>query len=175
MRAIIIISAAALAASCSGGDEPAQSERAVSAPPTEQESANPQTEPALAADNRAILIFGDVTITFDSVICVPGLKQSAIASDRQKRTGFPTIVVGWSDAAQTGGAVRNSVSVDFDDGDERRLWLLDTGDVEKTESGFTAEGTLRGSRMIEQPNGNHKREPLQDGAVKSFNLKLRCR
>ena len=130
---------------------------------------------AATPTHKGSLMWGEETITFDQVICVPGLKESAIASDRKKRAGYPKVVIGWSEAAASGGAVMNSVSVDFDDGDTRALWLLATGDVQKIDNGYTAEGTLRGKRMIEQADGTRVSEPLDGGGLKPFSIKLQCR
>ncbi len=119
---------------------------------------------------KATARLGDKEYQYATVFCIPGMLSSAILSDRQNDLK-PEITVAPSAA---GNLSKGRVTFDFRKTGERRLWQLETGEVNQKDNGYTASGMLRGKRMVTQPNGNHKSMPLEGEDLKPFEVDITC-
>ena len=67
----------------------------------------------------------------------------------------------------TGGVDSNTASIQFRSTDRDELWPLHEGSVSKESDLFQASGTVKGKRMVTQPDGTLKSQPLDGDDVKT--------
>ncbi len=164
LQALAVISLAAGAFGCSENPAPnAVTQAATAQPPS-------QSQPP-----RGTLSIGDDSYGFDTVTCIGMNPATGIATDRANRDNYPTVTLKVFDATLSGGEVINTVSVQFRSESRDELWLLQDGDVEKDGKIFEASGTLKGRRMVTQPNGTLKSAPFADNDLRPFHAQLQCR
>lgn len=158
-----------VAGSCGGSeDHPAASERGNA---TVASAARTDTR---APRRRAVVTLGKQTFELDRVFCVPGMKRTAIATDSRQRAGYPKVRLTDFADEQT-ELLKDQASFDFRHGEERMLWHLEDGDVVDDGEAFTASGTLRGQRMMKNPDGTESSAPLEGNGVIAFTADVRCK
>ncbi|WP_425409828.1 hypothetical protein [Hyphococcus sp.] len=124
-------------------------------------------------EERAVVTIGDQSFQLDRIFCIPGMAQTIIISDSQRRSGYPEVkLVDFGDNAP--GLPLDQASFDFRDGDQRTLWQLEAGDVVKTGDRVRASGTLHGGNMIERADGNEKSAPLGENNILDFSVEAAC-
>ena len=124
---------------------------------------------------HSLVRLGDEAYEFDRVTCIGTNPATGIATDRANRDHYPTVTLKVFDAELSGGEVINTASVQFRSDTRDELWLLQDGDVEKNGRTFKASGTVKGRRMVTQPNGTLKSAPFADNDLRPFHAQLQCR
>ena len=128
-----------------------------------------------ASTSKATLTMGEDSFEFDSVTCIGTSMATAIAADRADRDNYPTVTLKTFDPAFTGGVDSNTASVQFRGSERNELWVLDEGNVSRSDTGFQASGTITGNRMVTQADGTLKPHPLEDSSVLPFVVDIDCR
>ena len=129
---------------------------------------------SIALAGTAELALGDESFAFDSITCVGTTMATAVAADRANRDGYPTVTLKTFDLSMTGGVDSNTASIQFRSTDRDELWLLHEGSVSKESDLFQASGTVKGKRMVTQPDGTLKTQPLDGDDVKPFRVRIEC-
>ncbi len=129
---------------------------------------------AIPTTAHAELALGDESFDFDSVTCIGTSMATAVAADRANRDGYPTVTLKTFDLSMTGGVDSNTASIQFRSTDRDELWLLHEGSVSKESDLFQASGTVKGKRMVTQPDGTLKTQPLDGDDVKPFRVRIEC-
>lgn len=126
---------------------------------------------------EATASLGDDEYQFDKVFCVGGFIQRIALTDTRNvlANDFPQIVMTVYKKSDSSGVFRGTVSFDFRNADGGRvLWKLDSGEVIKDGKKFSAQGVLRGSRMVTQDDGSDKPMPLTGESLKPFQVQGEC-
>ena len=140
----------------------------------------PIESPPVPAEERRFLgeasvDFGDARFELDLVVCINSMIISAVASDSEKRVDYPVVKLGTSDPKYTGGTPMNTVSLMFSGDGLEELWQLDKGVVSKEGKMFTAEGIVKGRRMVKQADGTLQSRRLDGDDIKPFRIEAKCR
>ncbi|MEO0576577.1 MAG: hypothetical protein AAF004_14025 [Pseudomonadota bacterium] len=137
-------------------------------------SSSPQPK-ASKPRRAASLTFDGKQYQFDFVMCAPGSLGTTmvVGSDKANRASYPMVRASvFPD--QPPESVANTISLDFQNATPRVLWLRHEANIQKTNGGLVADGTLHGQEMTLQPNGLQKPVPLATDAIKSFALDVTC-
>ena len=125
-------------------------------------------------DKSATLILGEQSFTLDVVVCIGTSTASVVASDSQKRRDYPTLTVKTYDPAMTGGRSINTASALFEREGYGEHWMLHEGIVEKDGNLFTAEGTLKGSRLLPRGDGTRESALIDGESILPFKMRIQC-
>ena len=126
------------------------------------------------AAKKASLSIGDEFYEFDSITCIGTTMATAVAADRADRDGYPTVTLKTFDLSMTGGMNSNTASIQFRSTNRDELWVLHEGSVSKDGDLFRASGTVEGRRMVTQPDGTLKPQPLDSDDIKPFDVNIEC-
>jgi len=137
-------------------------------------AARQSTASSASATKKASLTIGDESFDFDSITCIGTTMATAVAADRANRDGYPTVMLKTFDLSMTGGVDSNTASIQFRSTDRDELWPLHEGSVSKESDLFQASGTVKGKRMVTQPDGTLKSQPLDGDDVKPFRVRIEC-
>ncbi|MEM7433215.1 MAG: hypothetical protein AAF351_14940 [Pseudomonadota bacterium] len=146
-------------------------------PSIPREEPEPAPEPAAkTTEPRATLTLDGQSYDFDFVMCAPGAGGTTmlVASDKANRPEYPTVRTSVF-PNQPPDSNMHTLSADFQNAQPRTLWLLDGGQVEKTDKNITASGHLQGSQMVPQPDGINKPVVISENGRKTFELDASCR
>ncbi len=135
--------------------------------------------PASAMDNNqtntagnATLSMGEESYALDFSICViePDNSVRIAASDNQSRPNYPVVRIRYFPDRVIKPPV---FSIEFRQTVPHLLWRLESGSINPTATGHTANGTLNATEMTNDERGK-RMIPLGDSFDRDFSLDIRC-
>lgn len=149
---------------------------------TNEAEATPQANTVPASISPSVRVgggsgsiqFGDDKFELDVIICVGTSKATAIASDSQRRAGYPVVTIKVFDPDTYGDMMTDSVFVLIDRDDYQEQWKMQNGNVSRNGDVYTAYGAFEGSQMVEQEDGTMKRVRLEGISYMPFQTRIEC-